>query len=215
MPKNSSKSKSKSKSKSNSNSSSNSRPKQVQETETETEHERPTFLVQNRVYVSAGVIPYTMDLQGNYHFLFQRLTNEDRKWTYEDFGGKSEYGDTSIENVAFRECYEETNYHDAFNIDFLHQQLKDNRSIIYRISECKYMLYLIYIPIELKESMELSEFGIKNSDEQPRIVEWLNYKSVMELHDLDLQPRLVPMEFKNNLALMLAQPVMDPEQKYY
>lgn len=179
------------------------------------ELERPSFLVKNRVYVSAGVLPYTMDMHGNYYFLFQRLTNDDRRWTYEDFGGKSEYGDASIEDVAFRECYEETNFLDAFKPEYLRQQLKDYRSIIYRVQECKYMLYLIYVPMDLKDSLDLSKFGIKNNDEQPRIVEWLSYKSVMELDDLELQPRIMPMDFKNNLALMLAQPVMNPKQKYY
>lgn len=176
---------------------------------------RPSFMVQGRTYVSAGILPYTMDLQGNFHFLFQRLTSEDRRWTYEDFGGKSEAGDTSILNVALREFQEESNGIDTMRPEFLREQLKDNRSIVYKIPESKYILFLIYIPLPHKETMDLSLFGTTNHDGMTRNVEWLSYKSVMELDDHRLHPRFIPIEFKNNLALVLAYTVMCPGQKHY
>lgn len=175
--------------------------------------QRPTFLVNNKVYVSAGVLIYTNDEMENYYFLFQRLTNDKRMWTYEDFGGKSQNGDNSIEDVAFRECYEETNKL-VFTPEFLKKQLKDRRSVIYQIPECKYMLYIIYVPYDFKENLDLDQFGIKNNDDQPRILEWLSYKSLMELDTTDLQPRFMPTDFKINLPIILARPRMLPDDQY-
>jgi 8-oxo-dGTP pyrophosphatase MutT (NUDIX family) len=176
---------------------------------------RPKFTYKNQIYVSAGVVPYTLDKHGNYYLLLQRLTNDSRQWTYEDFGGKSEEGDQSIEDVAFRECYEETNYIETFTPQYLKQQLEDSRSVIYRISSCKYMLYLIYVPPELKDTLDLAKFGIENDDKQPRVLEWLSYKSVMELDDEELQPRFNPREFKDNLSLLLSLPIICSDQKCF
>jgi hypothetical protein len=177
--------------------------------------ERPTFLIKNRVYVSAGVLPYTIDSVGTYYFLLQRLTNEDRKWTYEDFGGRSKKEDTCIKDVAFRECHEETNNLEPFTPDFLDRQLKDKRSVIYRINECKYMMYFIYVPPELKEDLDLDKFGIKNDDEQFRVLEWISYKSLMEIDDGEFQPRFMPSEFKYNLPLVLAHPSINARSQYF
>lgn len=174
---------------------------------------RPTFRVDNHIYVSAGVVPYTV-AQSNYYFLLQRLTNEDRRWTYEDFGGKSQQEDKSIEDVAFRECHEETNFKPTFTPKYLKQQLEDKRSIIYRIKDCKYMLYMIYVPPELKE-LDLSQFGEQNNDGQPRVLEWLSYKSFMELDDNELQPRFIPAEFKSNLPLLMAKASSSPKDSQY
>ena len=35
--------------------------------------DRPIFMVKNRVYVSAGVLPYNINEEGNVSFLVQRL----------------------------------------------------------------------------------------------------------------------------------------------
>lgn len=177
--------------------------------------ERPCFLIDNRVYVSAGVLPYTVDSKDTYYFLFQRLTNDTRKWTYEDFGGKSMAGDTSISAVAFRECHEETNYRDTFTPAFLESQLQDKRSVIYRISESKYLLYLIYVPPELKDTMNLEQFGTSNNDEQQRVLEWISYKSLMEIDDKDMHPRFIPSDFKCNLPLILAHPTTHSRTQYF
>lgn len=175
---------------------------------------RPTFSINNRTYVSAGVIPYTMDSQDNYYFLLQHLTSDTRNWSYEDFGGKSQQGDDSIEAVAFRECHEETNFQPVFTSEFLQAQLKDERSMVYSIPECKYMMYLIYVPPSFRD-LDLGQFGTSNNDGQPRVLEWLSYKSLMELDNTKLQPRFVPADFKINLPLILCHYRMFPGEKYF
>lgn len=165
--------------------------------------ERPTFMVNNRIYVSAGVIPYTVDSNGNYYFLLQRITSEDRRWTYEDLGGKSQIGDTCIQDVAFRACCEETNTTGPLTEEYLLGQLNDHRSVIYEISDIKYMLYMIYVPSDFKDTADLS---VCSQDRKPCVIEWVSYKSLMELDDAEMHPRLMPSEFKYNLPLILAHP---------
>jgi 8-oxo-dGTP pyrophosphatase MutT (NUDIX family) len=152
--------------------------------------------------VSAGVIPYTFK-DDTYHFLLQHLTGTQRSWSYEDFGGKSQVGDQNIEDVAFRECHEETNYSNYFSPDFLRKQLQHERSVIYQIPECKYMMYFIYVPPEYL-SLDLSQFGSTNNDNQLRILEWITYRTLMEMDGAKMQPRFVPAEFKINLPLVLS-----------
>lgn len=175
--------------------------------------DRPIFMVKNRIYVSAGVLPYNIDKEGNVSFLVQHLM--DGKWLYEDFGGKSDVGDTCIEDVAFRECVEEMNNAGPITADFLRNQLDDKRSVIYRIPDDKYMLYFIYIPSDVKDSINTDIFGDMNDDYTVRKVEWLDYKDLMDLSEDELHPRLIPSDFKNNLPLILSQAVIEPEKKYY
>jgi len=171
--------------------------------------DNPVFLVKNKLYISAGVIPYTIDTCGNYYFLFQRLTNEHRSWTYQDLGGTSQENDLSIKDVALRAFYEQTN--ETFCTEYLSKQLEDDRSIIYRIPDNRYMLYLIYVPLDLKETLDLSVFTIK----QKSVLEWISYKSLMEVNDSEINHRITPSDFKNNLSLILAHSKMNiPYQKY-
>jgi len=162
---------------------------------------RSHFYHSHQVFVSAGVIPFTCDAAGKYHFLMQRLTASDRKWTYEDFGGKSQACDQSLQDIAIRECLEETNNTEPFTADFLKCQMADSRSVIYRIPVCKYMLYLVYVPPELLK-LDLTRFGA-NNDEDQRVLEWVSYTTVVGLDDMDLHPRLGG-EFKISLPLILA-----------
>lgn len=175
--------------------------------------DRPIFMVKNRIYVSAGVLPYNIDADGNVSFLVQRLI--DGKWLYEDFGGKSDAGDNCIEDVAFRECVEEMNNVGPITHEFLNQQLGDNRSIIYRIPDDKYMLYFIYVPSNVKSTIDTSIFGNMNDDHTVRKVEWLDYRDLMDLGDDQIHPRLIPGDFKSNLPLILSQGVIEPDKKYY
>lgn len=163
--------------------------------------ERPHFYHRHQMFVSAGIIPYTVDNAGKYQFLLQRLTDEDRKWTYEDFGGKSNVCDRSIMDIAIRECYEETNSMEEFNPEFLKQQIADSRTVIYRIPAYKYMLYLTYVPVELL-NLDLSKFGTRN-DEDNRVLEWVSYSTLMGFDDQEFHPRLGG-ELKTSLPLILA-----------
>jgi hypothetical protein len=176
-------------------------------------NERPVFLVKNRIYVSAGVLPYTVEEDGTRSFLVQKIL--DCKWKYEDFGGKSDIGDTCIEDVAFRECAEEMNNVGPITREYLKSQLKDNRSVIYRIPDDKYMLYIIYVPIDLKNTLNLEIYGNVNDDHTTRKVEWISYKNLIETNDNDLHPRFIPVDFKNNLPLLMSHSLLGGESKYY
>jgi hypothetical protein len=163
--------------------------------------DRSHFYHNHQIFVSAGIIPYTCDQSGKYHFMFQRLTSPDRKWTYEDFGGKSQACDQSIQDIAVRECREETNFSEPFTSDFLTNQIADPRTVVYRIPAFKYMLYVVYVPPELLK-LNLAQFGTSN-DEHPRVLEWLSYVTIMAVDDLEFHPRLGG-EFKTSLPLILA-----------
>ncbi len=68
---------------------------------------RPSFRVHNRTYIRAGVLFYTVHENGDIYFMMQKVKGQ--HWQYEDFGGKSQEGDLSLKDVAFRECVEELN----------------------------------------------------------------------------------------------------------
>lgn len=177
---------------------------------------RPIFMVRNRIYVSAGTIFYTNDEQGNIKFLIQQLgPGQKNSWKYEDFGGKSEVGDESLHDVAFRECCEEMNFGKPFHTEsLLRECLKDKRSIIYTIPEDKYMLYILYINKDTAESLDLDSYGTINNDSTPRRVVWITYKELMELNDSDLHPRLHSNQLKVNLSLTLSV-AKSGESQYY
>lgn len=174
--------------------------------------ERPVFIEKNRLYVSAGVLLYTKDPQGTCSFMLQKIKDRG-PWTYEDFGGKSDVCDKSIKDTALRECLEELNcledsYTGPITWQFLETQLADRRSIVYRVPDNKYILYIIYVPYELKSSMNMKDFGTYEIlDGIQRTVTWLSYRDFMELDSKDLHPRFKPTELRDNLALLIARTV--------
>jgi hypothetical protein len=166
---------------------------------------RKTFKINNKIYVSAGIILYTVD-NGIYNFLLQKTDRG--SWVYEDFGGKSEDIDTCIKDTAFREFLQETNCTEAdstiFNTAFLDMQLTDKRSIIYPIQEYKYMLYIIYVSPQLKNHLKLEDFDvIEKHDNIKRTVLWLSYKEIEEFSDEHIHPRI--LGFKQDIALIMAK----------
>jgi 8-oxo-dGTP pyrophosphatase MutT (NUDIX family) len=167
--------------------------------------DRPVFTENNRIFVSAGVLLYTKDTQGIYSFMMQKTQNRG-SWIYEDLGGKSDPNDKSIKDVAFRECLEELNFKGGITRDYLEQQLLDPHSITYSVVDNKYMLYIIYVPYEIKAKMNMNEFGDHELlDGVPRTVTWLSYRDFMSLDSKDLHPRFKPDELRDNLPLLIAR----------
>lgn len=165
--------------------------------------DRTAFEIDGRVYVSAGVMFYTIDKDNGIHFLLQELPPERTGRRLEDFGGKSNRDDTSIEDVAFRECQEELNFANGIDTPFLKKYLDSDMSYVYRIPENKYVLYLIHLPIEFKTSLDLAAFGKKEIHcDVVRKVRWITYYDMMQGFR-SLHPRLKPEEFRNNLPLIL------------
>ena len=165
---------------------------------------RPTFMVGSRPYVSAGVLLYTEDSKGQYHFLIQRTQRG--SWRYEDFGGKSEVGDRSIEDVAIRECLQETN--GICTPSILQRCMADELSIVYPIPECKYMLYVVYLPSSLAPNPK--EYQLRGTpmtyevhDLVRRDLVWLSYRALAEMPDCDIHPRIIG--FKREMPLLLAK----------
>lgn len=171
--------------------------------------DRPLFFYKNRVYVSAGVMLYTINPESqNYSFLLQRSSRN--SWEYEDFGGKSDPKDKSILDVALRECCEELNFKGGITKKFLASQLNDRRSFEYLVPNCKYILYMIYVPFEFKNSMDMSVFGThENLDHIRRDVLWMSYKQLHDLPLKDLHPRFNQNdEFRSRLPIMLSRAAM-------
>ena len=160
------------------------------------EPDRPSFRVNNRTYISAGVLFYTVAENGAIYFLMQKVKG--KSWQYEDFGGKSQPGDTSIKEVAFRECVEELN--DCITKEFLLTRPCIEHLIPYN----KYVVFLV----ELEPSFmnkDLSMFGdhevLWNVE---RTVVWLKYADLWNMHPTLLHPRMQP-DFKQWMALLLTE----------
>lgn len=165
-----------------------------------TDKKRPNFNVNGRSYVSSGVLFFTEDKEGNIYFMLQKITGH--SWIYEDFGGKSSEEDTSIKDVAFRECCEELNNEAGITMDFL----RSKKAIEYLIPQSKYVLYLIELPYSFKETVDMSVFGDKEIlCEVPRTVTWLSYRDLMNCYDNEIHPRLIPRDFKSWLPILLSK----------
>jgi hypothetical protein len=163
---------------------------------TESETDRPSFRVNNRTYISAGALPYTVSKDGTIYFLIQKVKG--RSWHYEDFGGKSQLGDQSIKDVAFRECTEELN-------NLLTEEFLLSLPCIEHLIACnKYVLYLVELDSSFMDK-DLSMFGdhevLWNVE---RTVVWLSYADLWNMHPTLLHPRLQP-DFKHWLALLLTE----------
>ena len=168
--------------------------------------DRPVFTIDNKPYISAGVILYTEDPRGRVHMLLQKLTDRNQSWMWEDFGGKSEECDNDIKDVAFRECAQELNSEAGITVKFLEERFSDRRSTCYKIPSIKYMLYLLYVPYSFKENTDLKVFGkMETHDKINRVVKWVSYYDFSNIPYHDIHPRLKPSEFKVNLALLIAK----------
>jgi hypothetical protein len=167
--------------------------------------ERPVFKHNENIYVSAGIIIYTLNPESQvYSFMLQKCTRN--TWLFEDLGGKSEIGDKNILDIAIRECQEELNYKGGINESFIRQQLNDKHSFEYAVPQNKYMLYMIYVSYEFKTSLNMKEFGThENLDQIQREVVWLSYKDIMELSIHDIHPRFnTNDDFRLYLPLLLS-----------
>lgn len=181
---------------------------------------RPSFTVQNRVYVSAGIMFCTSDNHGNIKFLLQCRTDGKKSWEYEDFGGKSAPGDKSILDVAIRECLEEMappgqEPPAPFTKEYLRGLVDQDNSVTYPIPEDKYMLYIVHLDGPTAEGLDLDSFGQINDDEVNRRVVWTTYESFMKLDDYLIHPRLIPNDLKVKMPLVLAQIKKYPSSKMF
>lgn len=162
---------------------------------------RPVFDIDGKPYVSSGILLYTIEESGTVSFLVQKV--KDHEWIYEDLGGKSAVGDTSIKAVAFRECQEELNHAGGISEEFLDQQLSDPRSYVYCVPDNKYVLYFIYVPHSFKDELDLSVFGTRETlCDVDRTIVWLSYYDFIN-SSYKLHPRIKPDEIKVNLPLIL------------
>ena len=160
------------------------------------EHPRPSFRVNNRTYISAGVLFYTVVDNGDIHFMLQKVKGQ--SWQYEDFGGKSQQGDQTIKDVAFRECIEELN--GLVTKEFL----LDRPCTEYLVPGNKYIAYLVHLDASFM-SMDLSVYGDRellwNIE---RTVQWVKYADLWNMHPTMIHPRLQP-DFKQWLPLLLVE----------
>jgi hypothetical protein len=162
----------------------------------ESEADRPSFRVNNRTYISAGVLFYTVSEDGTIYFLMQKVKG--RPWHYEDFGGKSQQGDYSIKDVAFRECIEELN--NCVTKEFLFSRPCIEHLIPYN----KYIVFLVHLDFSFMDN-DLSMFGDREVLwNVERTVVWLKYADLWNMHPTLIHPRLQP-DFKQWLALLLTE----------
>lgn len=157
-------------------------------------YERPKFDIDGKTYVSAGVILYTIEYP-TLNFLIQRVNdnrwdNTEPSWNWEDLGGKSDAADKSIKDVAFRECEEETN--GLLDYAKLEKLLQDPRSFEYRVCECKYMLYFLYVEPEMMEEYNTVKFGtVEKHTGVERTLHWISYTDLLQYNYQNiLHPRL-------------------------
>ena len=157
---------------------------------------RPSFRINNRTYISAGVLFYTVHDNGTIYFMLQKIKG--RPWQYEDFGGKSQLGDQSIKDVAFRECIEELN--GLITKEFL----MSRPCTEYLVPGNKYIAYLIHLDPSFM-SNDLSVYGDRELLwDIERTVQWITYSDLWNMHQTMIHPRLQP-DFKQWLPLLLVE----------
>ena len=129
------------------------------------ENDRPTFYFKedsNRPIRAGGVLFYRRDKNRTNVLM---IKNRGR---YEDFGGRTDAIDTSIEDTIAREVEEESN--GIFNSVEIKSYLKDKNTI--SIHNSKYLLYFV----ELDKYYDPELFGDKEiHDNINRTVEWVSY----------------------------------------
>ena len=153
--------------------------------------ERPCFYINNKPYLSAGVLFYSLDQQGNIYFMLQHV--KEKPWKYEDFGGKSQNGDQTIMDVAIRECCEELN--EIFDKSFFMKR----ECIQYLIPDSKYVLYLFSLDPEYI-NCNTQHFGNHETlTGVKRDVVWLTYRELVEHRAI--HPRLVDLKYEVSLLL--------------
>ena len=165
-----------------------------------TDTNRPSFRIHNRLYLSSGVLFYTINDSGQIFFMLQKMPSDNKQqpWQYEDFGGKSQEGDLTIEDVAFREAEEEINGALGITKEFI----KTLPRVQYLLPHNKYALYLVKLDKSFLNN-DLSECGEQeNLFNVSRKVKWMTYRELFEMPQTLLHPRLQP-EFKNWMSLLL------------
>lgn len=176
--------------------------------------ERPTFIIDGKPYISAGVLFYTEDMCGRIYLLMQKVSNRD--WIWSDFGGKSEPIDKCVEDVAFRECQRGLNFKADITTEYLRELMKSKKSTIYKVSESKYMLYIIYLPYSFKETVDMEIFGkCEEFSNNCRTVRWISYYDFNKAAFQDINPRLKPEEFKTNLPLIISNGMSLENERFY
>ena len=160
---------------------------------------RPTFRIHNRLYLSSGVLFYAVTDAGEIFFMLQKIPlTRQQSWQYEDFGGKSQEGDLSIEAVAFREAEEEINGALGITKEFISSLPR----VQYLLPHNKYALYLVKLDSSFMNN-DPSVYGDReNLFDIERTVKWISYKELFEMPTGFLHPRLQP-EFKHWLPLLL------------
>ena len=138
--------------------------------------DRPTFLYNNDPELeirAGGAIFYKIDENSTVQFMM--LNARDK---YEDFGGKTDLIDKSINHTIAREVDEESNH--IFNKKDILKRIKQLVPCYTRTS--KYQIYFIKLTEE-ESKLDVSVFGDKEiHDDIPRTVEYI---SIDNLKDKD------------------------------
>lgn len=114
---------------------------------------------------AGGILFYIYDTKDNNKLKFLLIKSRN---LYEDFGGRTDTADSSIQETVCREADEESN--NIFKKEELINNIKDTESIY--IPWTKYVLYFV----ELNELINPILFGTKeNHDNIERTVEWIDY----------------------------------------
>ena len=137
---------------------------------------RPTFCYKNnkdQLIRAGGLILYRYDDLGEAEFLLIRAFGR-----YEDFGGRTDAIDTSIEDTICREADEESNGILGKN-EML--DLIKNEEPVY----CNKSKYMIYIA-KAKKMYDPKEFGdLEIHDNIPRTVEWIKLSKMLDKNFID------------------------------
>jgi len=161
-------------------------------------NEKPIFYVDNdktKPLAAAGIILYKMDKITNVpKFLMSKSntrTKDPNVYIYEDFGGRIDKTDKSIEDVIAREAYEESN--GILEKDYILSLVKKS-SILYK----NYGKYGVYI-CETENDYNCDDFGtVEKHDNINRTVEWVSFDTLLKdtnFLKINLHARLKFKEF--------------------
>lgn len=142
--------------------------------------ERPTFFHRGKYPLRAGGVLFYHRQDTEVYLLMIKTTDRNGEIVYEDFGGKTDKGDKSIQDTVAREVWEESNNY--FSRRLIRNRLKRARYL--NIGPCKYNVYMLgetnMVDPEVFGEVE-THTGIQ------RTVEWVNLR---DLNNLNLHKRL-------------------------
>lgn len=174
------------------------------------ENNRPTFYTQKCNQIRAGGLLFAKVVESEVYLLLCHYKDDEWDGKLEDFGGKTDVKDTSIQKTIYREVDEETN--GEITQKNITRLIKSPLSASFYTSRSKYFMYLTIVDENFFPNTEV--FGsIENHTGRKRTIQWYKFKDVMENNTLAERLRFNRWLIKHltDLSPIVAEPTNEPK----